>query len=44
MNGISSLTDIPVIQIAKRALPMIGYFLIALLLITFIPQLSLALL
>lgn len=40
----SSLTDIPVVQIAKRALPMIGYFLIALLLITFIPQISLALL
>lgn len=40
----SSLTDIPVVQIAKRALPMIGYFLIALILITFIPQISLALL
>ena len=33
----SSFTDIPVVDIAKRALPLIGYFLIALLLITFIP-------
>ena len=40
----SSLTDVPVMDIAKKALPMIGYFLIALLLITFIPALSLALL
>lgn len=40
----SSLTNIPVVQIAKRALPMIGYFLVALLLITFVPWLSLALL
>ena len=40
----SSLTDIPVVDIAKRALPLIGYFLIALLLITFIPQISLILL
>ena len=40
----SSLTDIPVVVIAKRALPLIGYFLIALLLITFIPQISLCLL
>lgn len=40
----SSLTHIPVVQIAKRALPMIGYFLVALLLITFVPWLSLALL
>lgn len=39
-----SLTDIPVVEIAKRALPLIGYFLIALLLITFIPQISLCLL
>lgn len=40
----SSMTDIPVMEIAKKALPLIGYFLIALVLITFIPQLSLALL
>ena len=40
----SSLTDIPVVDIAKRAMPLIGFFLIALLLITFIPQISLALL
>lgn len=39
----SSLTDIPVMTIAKKAIPMIGYFLVALLLITFIPALSLAL-
>ena len=31
-------------DIAKKALPMIGYFLVALVLITFIPALSLALL
>ena len=37
----SSLTDIPVVDIAKRAMPLIGFFLIALLLITFIPQISL---
>jgi len=40
----SSLTDIPVMNIAKKSLPMIGLFLIALLLITFIPAISLALL
>lgn len=40
----STLTKIPVMEIAKRALPLIGYFLIALLLITFIPQISLILL
>ena len=39
----SSLTDIPVVEIAKKAMPMIVYFLIALLLITFIPEISLAL-
>lgn len=39
----SSLTNVPVIEIAKKALPMIGYFLIALMLITFIPAISLAL-
>ena len=36
----SSLTDIPVMEVAKKAMPMIVYFLIALLLITFIPQIS----
>ena len=40
----SSLTDVPVMTIAKKAMPMIIYFLAALLLITFIPTLSLALL
>lgn len=40
----SSLTDVPVMTIAKKAMPMIAYFLIALLLITFVPALSLALL
>ena len=40
----SSLTDVPVMDIAKKAIPMIGLFLIALLLITFIPVLSLGLL
>lgn len=39
----SSLTDIPVMTIAKKAMPMIVYFLVALLLITFIPAISLAL-
>ncbi len=39
----SSLTDVPVVDIAKHAIPMIVIFLIALLLITFIPALSLAL-
>ena len=40
----SSLTEVPVMHIAKKAMPMIGYFLIALLLITFIPAISLFLL
>ena len=40
----SSLTDVPVMTIAKKAMPMIIYFLIALLLIIFIPAISLALL
>lgn len=40
----SSLTDVPVMTIAKKAAPMIVYFLIALMLITFIPAISLALL
>lgn len=39
----SSLADVPVIDIAKKALPMIVMFLVALLLITFIPAISLAL-
>lgn len=38
----SSLTDIPVMHIAAKAMPMIVYFLVALLLITFIPGISLA--
>ena len=40
----SSLTDIPVMKIAQKAMPLIICFLIALLLITFIPQISLCLL
>ena len=40
----SSLTDIPVMNIAKKAMPMIAYFLVALLLVTFVPAISLALL
>lgn len=40
----SSLTDVPVIKLSKKAMPMIALFLVALLLITFIPQISLCLL
>ena len=40
----SSLTDVPVMQIAKKALPMIAFFLAALLLITFIPAISIGIL
>lgn len=40
----SSLTDIPVMEIAKRAMPLIIFNLIALMFITFVPQISLALL
>lgn len=40
----SALTDVPVMEIARKALPMIGLFLIALLIFTFIPAFSLALL
>ena len=40
----SALTDVPVMDIAKKALPMIALFLIALLLFTFVPAFSLALL
>ena len=39
----SSLTGVPVMDIAKKAAPLIVMFLIALLLITFIPQISLCL-
>ena len=39
----SALTDVPVMEIARKALPMIGLFLIALLLFTFVPAFSLAL-
>lgn len=39
----SSLTDIPLMQIAEKAMPLIICFLLALLMITFIPQISLAL-
>ncbi len=39
----SSLTDVPVMNIAKKAFPLIIFFIIALLLITFIPGISLAL-
>lgn len=40
----SSLTDIPLACLAKKAMPLIAYFLVALLLITFIPAISLCLL
>jgi C4-dicarboxylate transporter DctM subunit len=40
----SSLTEVPVMDIAKKAMPMIGFFLLALLLIAFVPQISLCLL
>lgn len=39
----SSLTEIPVLRIAKKAIPFIVAFLISLLVITFIPQISLLL-
>lgn len=38
-----SLVDIPIMHIAKKAMPMVVYFLIALLVITFVPAVSLAL-
>lgn len=38
----SSLTGIPVVELAKKAMPMIVYFLAALLAITFIPAISTA--
>ena len=40
----NSLTEVPVMQIAKKAMPMIGFFLVALLLITFIPAISIGIL
>lgn len=40
----SSLSNVPIMQISKKAMPMIGLFLLALLLITFVPGLSLVLL
>ena len=40
----SALTDVPVMEIARKAMPMIGLFLVALLLFTFVPAFSLALL
>ena len=40
----SALTDVPVMEIARKAMPMIGMFLAALLLFTFVPAFSLALL
>ncbi len=39
----SSITKLPVVAIAKKALPLIGAFMIALALITFIPGISLVL-
>ena len=38
-----SITNVPVMHVARKAAPMIVYFLIALLLITFIPAISLVL-
>ena len=43
-SGSASTGTLDVSTIAKNAMPMIVYFLIALLLITFIPQISLCLL
>ena len=40
----SALSDIPIMDLVRKAAPMIVFFLIALLFITFIPALSLALL
>ncbi len=39
----SSMTKVPVMEIARKAMPMIVLFLVALLLITYIPQISLCL-
>jgi len=38
------LIDVPVMELGKKVIPFVGWFIVALLLITFIPQLSLALL
>ena len=40
----SALTDVPVMEIARKAMPMISLFLVALLLFTFVPAFSLVLL
>lgn len=40
----SSLADVPVIELSRKAMPMIVLFFMALILITFVPALSLALL
>lgn len=40
----STLSELPVVQIAKKAIPMVLMFLVALLIITFVPQISLLLL
>ena len=40
----SALTDVPIMEIARKALPMIALFLVALLLFTFVPAFSLVLL
>ncbi len=40
----SALTDVPVMEIARKAMPMIALFLVALLLFTFVPAFSMALL
>jgi C4-dicarboxylate transporter DctM subunit len=39
----SSLSEVPVMEIARKAMPMILLFFVALLLVTYIPQLSLLL-
>ena len=39
----SSLSEVPVMELARKAMPMIILFFIALILVTFVPQLSLAL-
>lgn len=40
---VSPMIDTPVLMVGKKALPLIGFFMIALLIITFVPQLSLML-
>ncbi len=39
----SSLSKVPVMDIARKAMPMIGLFFVALLLITYVPQISMCL-